>query len=251
MLLGSRVYCEGDSPVSLREFLEGRLVPGGEYYASSYMVHPPGTEFEYANFGFALLGYLVESISGAPFDDYTQESIFKPLGMTSTGWHLADLGSAPIAMPYRCNDNSSGGTSTIVYQPLGQYGYPDYPDGSLRTSARQLARFLGAIMNGGMLNGARILEASTVRAMLEPTGFGRAPRYGAIWETTLGWTMSTYNGELFFGHYGADWGVSAIMDFRPSDGTGVVLLANGDFWPAGLPALVEVERRLFEEARRF
>ncbi len=197
-----------------------------------------------SSFGFALLGYLVESISGIPFDEYTRLNIFKPLGMTSTGWHLADLGSAPIAMPYRCNDNSSDGTSTIVYHPFGQYGYPDYPDGSLRTSARQLARFLGAIMNGGKLGGVRILEASTVQAMLIPTG-PLTP-----WATGLGWrTYCDENGVSYWGHYGGDRGVSTAMDFRPSDGTGVIVLANGNY--DDLPAVMAIESRLFEEAARF
>jgi CubicO group peptidase (beta-lactamase class C family) len=249
MLYGSRIYCDGDSPISLRDFVEGRLVPGGKYYASSYAVAPPGAAFEYSSYGFALLGYLVESISGIPFDEYTRQNVFEPLGMSSTGWHLADLGSASIAMPYRCNDNSSNGKSAFVCQALGQYGFPDYPDGSLRCSAAQLARFLGAIMNGGELDGVRILEASTVQTMLEPSG-PPAPRFGAIWVPTLGWRMATYNGEVFFGHYGGDRGASTIMDFRHSDGTGVIILANGNYVD-GLPALVEVERRLFEEAGRF
>ena len=84
--------------------------------------------------------------------------------------------------------------------------------------------------------------------MLIPSG-PPSPQYDAIWVTTLGWTMSTHNGEVFFGHYGGDHGVSTIMDFRPSDGTGVILLANGNM--DGLPALVQVERRLFQEAERF
>ena len=242
-LLGSRIYCEGDSPVSLRDFVEGRLVPGGEYYASSYMVAPPGAVFEYSSFGFALLGYLVESISRIPFDVYTRQNIFEPLGMTSTGWHLADLGSASIAMPYRCNDNSSDGKSALVCHALGQYGFPDYPDGSLRTSARQLARFLGAIMNGGELDGVRILQDSTVQAMLTPNG-PLSP-----WASGLGWRTYSENGELYWGHYGGDRGVTTIMDFRPSDGTGVIILANGNY--DGLPAVIAVEARLFEEAERF
>jgi CubicO group peptidase (beta-lactamase class C family) len=249
MLLGSRIYCEGDSPVSLRDFVEGRLVPGGKYYASSYMVAPPGTAFRYSSYGFALLGYLVECVSGVPFDQYTRENIFEPLGMNSTGWHLADLGSAPIAMPYRCNANSSDGKSATVCHPLGQYGYPDYPDGLLRTSARQLARFLGAIINGGELDGTRILKASTVQAMLIPTG-PLTP-----WATGLGWrTFCDDNGAAYWGHYGGDRGVSTAMDFRPSDGVGVIVLANGDYDSgnlSGLSAVEAIESRLFEEAERF
>ncbi len=249
MLYGSRIYCEGDSPISLRDFVEGRLVPGGKYYASSYKVAPPGTVFEYSNFGFALLGYLVESISDIPFDVYTQLTIFEPLGMDSTGWHLADLGSASIAMPYRCNINSSDGKSAVVAKPYGQYGYPDYPDGSLRTSAGQLARFLGAIMNGGELDGVRILQTATVQAMLTPVG-PTVPDFGGGWMSLtwgLGWLRATDGEEWYWGHGGADWGASTMMLFRPSDGTGVIVLANGD----GLPEVGAVERRLFEEVERF
>jgi CubicO group peptidase (beta-lactamase class C family) len=245
-LLGSRIYCQGDSPISLGDFVKGYLVPGGEYYASSYMVAPPGTVYQYSNFGFALLGYLVETISGIPFDVYTELSIFEPLGMDSTGWHLADLGSASIAMPYRCNNNSSDGTSAFVCQPFGQYGYPDYPDGSLRTSARQLARFLGAITNGGKLNGARILKASTVQAMLTPHG-PPAPAYAGLgWE---GPREPGYSGKWFWGHGGNDRGVCTAMFFRPSDGIGVIVLANGNY--DGMPQVVAVFYRLFEEAARF
>ncbi len=85
-LWGAQGYSDGDSPVSLREWVEGHFVPGGKYYTGSdYMVAPPGTVFEYSNFGFALLGYLVESISGIPFDIYTRQHIFEPLGMDVNG----------------------------------------------------------------------------------------------------------------------------------------------------------------------
>jgi CubicO group peptidase (beta-lactamase class C family) len=249
---GAQAYFDGDSPVSLREWAEGHFVPGGKYYTGSdYMVAPPGTAFRYSNVGFALLGYLVESISGIPFDVYTRLSIFEPLGMDSTGWHLADLGSAPIAMPYRCNNNSSDGKSAFVCQACGQYGYPFYPCGSLRTSAQQLARFLGAIMNGGELDGVRILQTSTVEAMLTPVG-PPGPDMGLGWmsqRTGLGWESVSDGEEWFWGHGGADRGVSTAMHFRPSDGTGVIVLANGN-WD-GLPEVGAVERRLFEEAERF
>ena len=253
LAFGSRLYCDGDSSVSLRDFVEGRLVPGGEYYASSYMVAPPGTVFEYSNFGFALLGYLVESISGIPFDTYTRLTIFEPLGMDSTGWHLADLGSASIAMPYRCNNNSSDGKSAFVAHPFGQYGYPDYPDGSLRTSARQLARFLGAIMNGGELDGVRILQTATVQAMLTPHGPPAPPAMGLCWN---GLRAAGYLGEeTYWGHPGGDFGVSTLMAFRPSDGVGVIVLANGDGVGSnqndGLPSVFAMARRLFQEAEGF
>jgi CubicO group peptidase (beta-lactamase class C family) len=217
------------------------------------MVPAPGTVFEYSNIGFALLGYLVESISGIPFDSYTRQHIFQPLGMGSTGWHLADLGSASIAMPYRCNNNSSDGKSAFVCHAYGQYGYPFYPCGSLRTSAQQLARFLGAIMNGGELDGVRILQTATVQAMLTPHGPPAPPAMGLCWN---GLKDVGYLGEeRYWGHPGGDRGVSTLMAFRPADGTGVIVLANGDGDGSGindgLPSVFAMARRLFQEAKGF
>jgi len=145
MCLGSHMYSDGDSPISLRDFVEGRLVPGGAYYASSYMVAPPGTVFDYSNVGFTLLGYLVESISGIPFDAYTRQNIFDPLGMDSTGWHLADLGSASIAMPGPRTSWISSATpaSTCCSCPLprGRYsGTTSDPPDACRPAWRRVGR---------------------------------------------------------------------------------------------------------------
>ena len=60
-------------------------------------------------------------------------------------------------MPYKLNKEAGS------FEPYFQYGYPDYPDGALRTSAANLARWLAAFMNYGSLEGVRVLERSTVR----------------------------------------------------------------------------------------
>jgi CubicO group peptidase (beta-lactamase class C family) len=54
-------------------------------YGSRGLTHDPGARFEYSNYGFVLLGALIEHVSGMPYDDYVRDHIFRPAGMRSTG----------------------------------------------------------------------------------------------------------------------------------------------------------------------
>jgi CubicO group peptidase (beta-lactamase class C family) len=96
------IYVHGDSPTSLGDFMKGYFKEGGVNYDANknfYSV-PPGTHYHYCNEGAALCGYLVELITGIPFDQYCNDSIFKPLCMDQTSWFLSGLDSNTIAMPY-------------------------------------------------------------------------------------------------------------------------------------------------------
>ena len=228
------LYSRGDSPLRLGYFLEQYLVPGGEwfYHFQNFTPFPPEVGYRYSNIGFALNGYLVESISGVPFDKRCTQEIFTPLGMHDTSWRVADFARDVVAMPHGF-DSQSG-----TYKPYYQYGYPDYPDGTLRCSVLDLSRFLLAHMNGGEIGGARILEAATVAEM-------QTVQYPHLDGTQgLAFYYWNFNGWTLLGHAGGDQGVYTEMWFRPEDGVGVVLLSNGD---ASIPVMFEVLQRLFEE----
>ncbi|MAF64838.1 MAG: serine hydrolase [Planctomycetes bacterium] len=232
------LYVQGDSPIPLGYFLREYLAPGGQWYfpGQNYYYWAPQTHFAYSNIGFALVGHAVESISGIGFDRYCQERIFEPLGMNETSWRLADLDPDHVAMPYSWD----GATEQFV--PYGHYGYPDYPDGGLRTSTVQLARFLLAHMNGGEHRGRRILEPATVADM-------HTVQYPAL-DGTQGLALYYWNvaGQLRLGHAGGDWGLMTEMWFRPSDRVGVILFANGD---AFFGPMMAVLNRLFDEGEAF
>jgi CubicO group peptidase (beta-lactamase class C family) len=66
----------------------------------------PGVEFEYANLGFALLGRIVTVVSGMPYQRYTTEKIFKPLGMNSTVWDYQSVPPGRLAHGYRLKDSA-------------------------------------------------------------------------------------------------------------------------------------------------
>jgi CubicO group peptidase (beta-lactamase class C family) len=223
-----------DSPISLADLMRGYLVSGGAYYdeQGSFEGEPPGSKADYSNMGIVLVGYLVEVISGVPFDEFCRERIFAPLGMKTTAWRLSDIDPSILAMPY---DQTPDGK----FVPFGQYGEPDYPDGMLRTSATELARFLIAYMNGGILDGHRILKPETVKAMLS-SQTPLEPAQGLVW------FEDSWGNRTVWGHDGSDNGAEADMWFDPATGEGVVLLSNGIWEDQG-----ELMVALFREADRY
>ncbi len=232
-------YTHGDSAIPLGGYLRRYLDPNGDLYQAngSYSAWQPGTRYEYCNIAAALAGYLVEAASATPFDGWCDERVFAPLDMDRTSWHLAGLDRTDIAMPYHWKDGA--------FVAYGQYGYPDYPDGELRTSVVGLAAYLRAFMAFGELDGVRILDADTVREMRRAQFPDVAHGQGLIWYRFV------LRGMPLMGHNGGDSGVATQMYFRPRDDVGVIVLANGSWhqdghaWP-----LQRIAARLFEEADR-
>jgi CubicO group peptidase (beta-lactamase class C family) len=220
------LYAEGDSTIPLGTFLEGYLVPGGEdYRLTNFYDTKPGSRYRYSNVGSALAAFLVEVASGDGFDAWCETDIFEPLGMDRAGWHLTDVPAADVAMPYRWSADRSR------YVAYGQYGYPDYPDGALRTTAPQIARHLGMVMNGGVWNGSRVLERDSVREMLRSQMPDTTYGQGLIWYRTRS------GGRTLIGHTGGDYGVATVAFYDRDADLGVVVLSNGNWrrvdhrWP--------------------
>lgn len=229
-------FTDTDPTLTLADTVSGYLTSGGAWYTSAnFSTARPGTSWEYSNMGVALAGFLVEHETGQDFAARTDDTIFAPLGLTNTSWRLADFDRARIAMPY-VNTSS---TSTPQWVAAGDTTYSDYPDGGLRASARDVARFLACIVNGGTLDGARILDESTVQTMLTPAVPDVDAPQGVIWYE------SEMLGDAWWGHAGSELGVGTDMHFRPSDGLGFVLLVNTDRNDA---ALYELQQHLVEAA---
>ncbi len=208
---------EGDSPTALSTFIRDLLTPGGQHYTDDTFGGEPGTTTRYSNDGIALMGYLVEVVSKMPFEAYSQQALFEPLGMDRTSWFLSGLSGQPIAFPHVREGNA--------YETLPHPGFPDYPAGQLRTSVGQLARFLQMIQNGGSLGGERILEAATVSAMLTPatqnTG-GEGDDQGFVWY------RAERSGRVAWEHNGSVEGITTLATMLTDDDVNVIVLTNGE-----------------------
>ena len=123
---------------------------------------PPGETFWYNNPGFNTLGALVEAVSGRPLGDFFQERIYEPLGMRESFNHEPDAPNERMAVVYRRKKGEP-------WKPEWRPGDPpDYPfvraSGGMIASAADYVRFCQMFLNGGELEGRRLLDEEIVKA---------------------------------------------------------------------------------------
>lgn len=241
------LFPAGDSTVTMADFFAGYLVPGGKFYAvDNYVEATPGTETNYSEVSVALAGYIVEVVAKQPFDQYCQDKIFTPLGMTHSTFREAKVDKSKLALGYTLDENDD----YAAYEP---YGVPWYPATTLYTSVGDYAKFLAAFAKGGapLVSKASFLESTKV-AFPDATD-GEAQ--GLVWIAA-----ELDSGEVM-GVEGGDFGYSAAAWFDPKTGTGVVTFTNSEFYldydpevqeeQDALDAAYEIVGRLFEEAAKF
>ncbi len=215
-------HCPEDSPVDLEGFLAGYLDQDGIFYnVDNFADYAPGERFQYSNIATALEGYLIGLTTGIPLDQYAKKRIFNRLGMRHTSWNYKDIDPNNIAVPYQLSEKDQ----KIV--PFGTYSSSTWPDGALKSSADDLGRFLGAIMNYGTLNGTRILSKKSVREMLDLKTIQVADNENTT-QIGIHWHAGTINDRHVIGHNGGDPGVLSFLYFDPEKHVGVVLLVNRD-----------------------
>ncbi len=204
-----------DSPLELGAYMEAYLVPSGEYYNASdnFYNYAPGSKHDYSNMASALIGVLVEEISNQDFTDYCREHIFQPLNMNDTYWSLdaALESNKTLVNPY---EYASG-----EYEAIEHYTFADYPNGALRSTARDMMKFLSALAQEGTFNNQQLLDTSTVSEMLK----SQIPNL----DDTMGLHAFMLDAdESIWGHNGSEQGVSTEVGFNPSNDIGVIVLSN-------------------------
>jgi len=158
-------------------------------------IYPPGTVSAYSNYGAGLAGYIVERVSGRPFNQYVDENIFKPLGMTRS--------TMEQPLPRSLAGLMSNGYRSASDGPKPFEAVGPGPAGSLSSTATDMARFMTAHLQEGQYEGARILRAETVSLMhsrlhvLNPAA--NAMAYGFYEESRNGHRIIGHGGdtELF------------------------------------------------------
>lgn len=247
-------YACGDPRTALGVWLRSYLVPGGTNYdaTANFAAWAPGEQWSYSNVAFGVLGLIVERVSRLSYADYCIKNIFRPLGMNKSRFLLAGMRPEAHATPYTYV--TDGDVSAVPLRdptwspPPGQkafqvphclYSFATPPDGLARTSAAELSRFLLAYMHGGMIDGCRLLRFDTVAQILSDQRVP-FPEPGSV--QGLAWVAENMQGgQGNWNHSGGDPGVTTLMMFRPSDGRGLVILANS----SNHQALVAVASAVF------
>jgi len=138
-----------------------------------------------------------------------------------------------------CGEDGSG-SSLGNLQAYQNYGYSDYHSGQLRSSSNDLAKLMYAYMNGGVYNGVRILDLSTIE-LIKTIHF---PSINS--NQGLAWYYKNENDRTLFGHNGGDLGSLTEMFISFSDSIGVILLSNS----TNYNAVVEIEDAIFDFAEQ-
>ena len=184
--------------------------------AATPLYFQPGAEWRYS-YATDVLGYLVEVVSGQPFDQFLKTRLFDPLGMAHTGFFVAPGEVDLLAGAYRRNAQG-----ILERGDLGPFDAPTqrppYVSGGagLISTAGDYLRFAQMLANQGSLEGRRYLSPATVELMTsnQVADDAQARFYGETWRC-LGFGL----------------GVSPIIDFRSAPQAN----RNGDYtWPGVL-----------------
>ncbi|MFL6698960.1 MAG: serine hydrolase domain-containing protein [Vitreoscilla sp.] len=150
----------------------------------------PGTVAGYSNYATALAGYIVQRLSGEPYEDYIEHHIFQPLGMAhSTFRQPLPAALAPLMAQGYMETGQPGHGFEVVNLP---------PAGSLSSTADDMSRFMIAHLQDGSLGDARILQAATAQKM-HTTPTRLFPDLNGI---ALGFYQQDINGHRVIAHGG-------------------------------------------------
>src|SRR5215471_4201706 len=142
---------------------ESALGAGIRTWTDDWLFTKPGRIYSYSNPGYWMAGYLVEVLSGKPYADAMAERVFQPCGMKQTTLRPLLAMTYPMAQGH---EPSAGGKLEIP-RPAADNA-AGWPAGSVFSSAPELARFVIAFLNDGMLDGRRVLDTRIFSLMSTP-----------------------------------------------------------------------------------
>ena len=152
--------------------------------ADDEVVAPPGQRFAYCNTGYILLGEVVETYADGSFAEYVAEAVLDPLGMTRSTFDGDVVETDPDAMtPYFHGGDDAPEATPFPERPL------TYPTGGLLAPVTELATYLRLHLNGGAVDGIRLVSEDAVERMHEghvetpegPYGYGwRRSKKGSV-----------------------------------------------------------------------
>jgi len=210
----------------LRDYLIKRQPP---------QIYKPGTTIAYSNYGAALAGYIVQRVSGMPYDDYIEKNIFKPLGMMhSTFRQPLPANLAPfMAVGYRQASND---------KPLPFELVVPVPAGAASSTGVDMAHFMLAYLNGGTYNGYSMLKPGTIAQMwtrqIEP---GQGTTLNGF---DLGFYQEDRNGQSVVSHAGDLVGFHSDLHLMPNAHLGIFMSFNS---PGKAGAVETVRTQVFRQ----
>lgn len=179
--------------------------------------------WQYNNMMYIAAGHLVEQVAGVSYEEFVQKRIFKPLGMESSSFTIAESQKNPnLAWPHGLRQEEAIKIDLINVDLLG-------PAGSINSSVEDLANWALLHLNKGIYGEQQLISAANLKQMHTPQMVVPTDRnfreishrmYG------LGWSIEPYRGYNVVRHSGGIDGFCTLVTFMPEENIGVVVLTN-------------------------
>ena len=178
---------------------------------------PPGTRMSYSNPGNAIAGYLIEKVTGKPFDQYIRETFLRPMGMEHADYPFTDANRALLATAYEGNPPKPSGYPFIYLRPAQD----------LKASPGELAKLVQFLLRRGKAGDAQLVNSESILRMEAPETT-LAAKNGL----RLGYGLCNYTsvegGVVTHGHDGGIDGFISSYRYMPEQNWGYVILLNSD-----------------------
>lgn len=204
----------GEYVPTLEEALNGAVLG----MRALHVAYPPGEDYHYSSVGYTLLEIAVEEVTGEPFAVYMQREILDPLGMVNSSYDWTPELRAKAAVGHDWYN-----------RPLPEYQYSTRAQGSLRTTATDLAIFMAASMPGpnGELIGRGVLTPESVAEILKPVPFTNEAESSQV--SGLGVDLIRVDGKLLGARKTGDHrGFKPIIVMDLEEREGLAIMANSD-----------------------
>jgi CubicO group peptidase (beta-lactamase class C family) len=208
------------------EFMARRLEirTTGDYlrlFGTRGLQFAPGTRHVYSNYGFMLLGAVIERVSGTSYDDHVATRVLAPAGMTATGTAPEDSPVPGRSVGYiRVRADAQGASALVSNAPT--LPYRGTPAGGGYSTVGDFARFAVALRE------RRLLDSAHTALLLS----GKVPVIPGV-RYAYGFMDRILGGRRFVGHSGNAPGIDAELVFEPDGGYVIVVLSNFDPPAAG------------------
>lgn len=164
----------------------------------------PGAKWNYSNSGYSILGYIIEKVTGKPYEKVVRERIFTPLGMTASGFDFTHLSSPNKSKGYFSLAGGKPVAAPVVDSTIA------YSAGAIYSTVGDLAKWERAVTDG------KILKSASWKTVFTPY----KNKYG------YGWNIDTAFGKQFTSHSGGIHGFASYLIRFPQDEVTVIMLDN-------------------------
>jgi CubicO group peptidase (beta-lactamase class C family) len=217
----------GDRQLAISDEQMSAMMRGGIPFSNA-----PGVEYEYSNYGFAILGRIVARVSGISYGEYVTRSILQPLAMTSTTFQPSEVPAGRLAHGYRWEDAQWKEEALL---PDGAFGAM----GGMLTTVPDLARYVGALLTAWPPRhdpDDAPIRRSSLREMQQvwrprAASVRADPVNGAVQLDAGGYgfglgVSQTCDFDAIVGHTGGLPGFGSIMRWLPEYGVGIIAFGN-------------------------